>query len=69
MDGTTIRVTKALHNLGTEKLATRAGVSRITVWRWQTGRPHVAPETARKLEQALFSNGTADAPQQKIGAA
>jgi len=59
MDGTTIRVTKALHNLGTLELAERAGVARVTAWRWQTGQRYVAPETARKLEAALFSgNGT-----------
>jgi len=56
MDPVTIRVQKALQDVGTEELGRRAGVSRFTTWRWQTGRPHVAPETARKLELALFSN-------------
>ncbi len=57
MDGTTIRVTKALHNVGTQELAARAGVSRVTAWRWQTGQRYVAPETARRLERVLL-NGT-----------
>lgn len=59
MDQVTIRVQKALQNVSTEELARRAGVSRFRTWRWQSGRPHVAPKTARKLENALFQrNGT-----------
>ncbi len=68
MDATTIRVTKALHNVGTQELAERAGVSRMTAWRWQSGRPYVAPETAAKLEHALLSNGSR-ADRGKISAA
>ncbi len=66
MDRTTsIKVSKVINGITTAELARRAGVNPITVWRWTAGRPGVSPETARKLEQALFSNGTADAPRQK----
>jgi transcriptional regulator with XRE-family HTH domain len=56
MDEVTIRVQKALRDIGTTELGARAGVSRYQAWRWETGRPGVAPETVRRLEQALFSN-------------
>ncbi len=62
MDKVAIRVTKAFHGVGTEELAARAGVSRFQVWRWQTGRPGVAPATAARIERTLLSgNGTRSA--------
>ncbi len=69
MDAQTIRVVKAVQGIGTEELAARAGVSRYSAWRWESGRHPVGTETARKLEDALLGrNGTADAPRQKVSA-
>ena len=56
---TTIRVMKSLHNIGTDELAARAGVSRFQVWRWEYGRPGVSAKTVRKLEHALFNGNGA----------
>ncbi len=61
MDRIAIRVQKALNGIGTQELAARAGVSRYSAWRWESGRHPVGVETARKLEDALFQrNGTCD---------
>ncbi len=68
MDAVTIRVQKALQDVGTSQLAARAGVSRHQAWRWQSGRPGVAPETAARLERALFSNGTGTDAREKVSA-
>ena len=58
---TTIKVSKVMNGITTAELARRAGVNPITVWRWETGRQHVAPETASKLASALLApNGPGD---------
>jgi len=59
MDEVTIRVQKALKDIGTTELGARAGVSRYQAWRWETGRPGVSPETVRRLEHALFNGNGA----------
>ncbi len=68
MDLLAIRIQKAVRNIGTGELAARAGVSRCQTWRWQTGRPHVAPETAAKLERVLLS-GNSVGPDSRTDAA
>lgn len=55
MDTTTIRVLKAVNNIGTAELARRAGVQRMTAWRWETGQPNVSAETSEKLMRALLA--------------
>ncbi len=58
---TTIKVSKFMNGITTAELARRAGVNPITVWRWETGRRYVAPETASKLASALLApNGPGD---------
>ncbi len=58
MDAVTIRVAMAYQDIGTDELAARAGISRFQVWRWRTGRPGIAPQTARKIERALLSSNS-----------
>ncbi len=62
MDRTTsIKVSKIINGVTTSELARRAGVNPITVWRCETGRQYVAPETASKLASALLApNGPGD---------
>ncbi len=70
MDSLGIRVNMTLTGKTTTQLAKQAGVSRFQAWRWQRGRPGVAPETAARLERALFSgNGTGTDAREKISAA
>ncbi len=66
MDATTIRVQKALQDIGTVELARRAGVSRFTAWRWQAGKDNVSPAAASRLQAALFEGaGTQAVPAKK----
>ncbi len=68
MDPVTIRLNKALRGIGTVELARRAGVSRVTAYRWEHGVPYVSQETAARLTRALLEqNGVQDVSAQKIG--
>ena len=70
MDKQIIRVVKVMQGVGTEELAARAGVSRYSAWKWESGRHPVGTEVARKLEDALLGrNGTGTDAREKSGAA
>ncbi len=62
MDRRDIRVAKAYQDLSTRELGERAGISLYQVWRWETGRPGVAPATAARIERALLSGNNSVGP-------
>lgn len=60
----TIRVILAMEEIGTPELARRAGVNRVTAWRWVAGHPDVSRETAERLTRALLGPaGIGDDPR------
>ncbi len=69
MDSLGIRVNLIMTGKTTGQLARQVGISREHAWRWTAGRPGVSPETAARLERALFSSGTGTDSREKIGAA